>query len=553
MLLPTLLLLAFAKAGVLASKPLNVMLHLDFGSFSHIKSLLEMGKVLEKRKHRVTFAAFDACEKYNELYQIPFISLGKSIDKSKILREQMKKGYGTRERVDTLKDMPNFFGELLSSSYDAVYPRLGEVIDQERPDVVICDFFSIACRDVAEMKGIPLITGFQTVDGLGLMDAPFLTNSMDYGSITIDSLSFTERFKEKIINPLNMVYHFMALGNVINKSRAKHGVPPATMPFGDFSTSLNLANTFVGFEPAAPLSPNVKLVGPIKSDTYHPLTPDIAHFLDTHPRTLYIAFGSQVVLADFDLENLVVGSLSALAEGSIDGIIWGLGKTILEDFPSTFTINGTVVSSDHLFSNMHPHMRLLAWAPQTAILEHKNTRLFISHGGIESTFEAILSGTPVLCMAFLADQSRNARKLEDAGVGKYVDRITAIPYILSEDIKEFMADATGSIQMNVHRMQTIALIGSRRKEAGADAIEEYAYTARICRTTKKHKYGKIPCEVEHLTMASRKMSFIKSNLIDVYFVAFSVAITSLVSIFYGIKAIFYLPRKAPETDKKKKQ
>ncbi|KAJ9057356.1 hypothetical protein DSO57_1023539 [Entomophthora muscae] len=430
MLLPTLLLLAFAKVDVLASKPLNVMLHLDFGSFSHIKSLLEMGKVLEKRKHRVTFAAFDACEKYNELYQIPFISLGKSIDKSKVLREQMKKGYGTRERVDTLKDMPNFFGELLSSSYDTVYPQLGEVIDQERPDVVICDFFSIACRDVAEMKGFLLITGFQTVDGLGLMDAPFLTNSMDYGSITIDSLSFMERFKEKIINPLNMVYHFMALGNVINKSRAKHGVPPATMPVGDFSTSLNLANKFVGFEPAAPLSPNVKLVGPIKSDTYHPLTPDIAHFLDTHPALFTLPLVRKLSLPTLTWRTWWLALCPPLQKAPLMVSSGDLASLFWRIFPSTFTINGTEVSSDNLFSNMHPHMRLFAWAPQTAILKHKNTRLFISHGGIESTFEAILSGTPVLCMAFLADQSRNARKLEDAGVGKYVDRITAIPSIL---------------------------------------------------------------------------------------------------------------------------
>ncbi|KAJ9057355.1 hypothetical protein DSO57_1023538 [Entomophthora muscae] len=116
-----------------------------------------------------------------------------------------------------------------------------------------------------------------------------------------------------------------------------------------------------------------------------------------------------------------------------------------------------------------------------------------------------------------------------------------------------MVDTTGSIQMNVHRMKTIALISSRHKEAGADTIKEYAYTARICRTTQKHKYGEIPCEVEHLTMASRKMSFIKSNLINVYFVAFSVAITFLVSIFYGLKAFFYRPIKMLETDKKKKQ
>ncbi|KAJ9085467.1 hypothetical protein DSO57_1013724 [Entomophthora muscae] len=265
---------------------------------------------------------------------------------------------------------------------------------------------------------------------------------------------------------------------------------------------------------------------------------------------MYVAFGSAVVLADFDIDNLVAGSLTALAEGSIDGILWGLGKTFAEDFPETFTVNGTEITRDHLFSDKHPHMRLLPWAPQTAILEHKNTRLFVSHGGIESTVEAMLSGTPILLMVFFGDQPRNARKLEDAGVGKYVNRLTATPSSLASDIKYMLNDSTGSIAANVKRMQAITQIGSRRKALGADAIEEYAYSSMACRPIYPHKYGQAPCELQHLTMASRNMSFIQANAIDVY----GAVILALVTVLYTVwKAISGSGTKPPKDPTKKNQ
>ncbi|KAJ9067925.1 hypothetical protein DSO57_1034027 [Entomophthora muscae] len=261
------------------------------------------------------------------------------------------------------------------------------------------------------------------------------------------------------------------------------------------------------------------MIGPIRSDFHDPLSPELVNFLESHPRTLYIAFGSAVVLADFDVENIVVASLTALESKHIDGILWGLGQTLPEDFPDEFNINNTTITRNQLFSNEHPHVRLLPWAPQTAILEHKHTRLFISHGGIESSFEAILSGTPILCMPFLGDQPRNARKLEDAGVGKYVNRATSTPSSLSKDIQTMMDDANGEISVNVQRMQTIATAGSRRKASGADAIEEYAYTAKACRRLHPTKFGEVPCELKHLALASQNMSFIAANLIDVYIAA----------------------------------
>ncbi|KAJ9076785.1 hypothetical protein DSO57_1022973 [Entomophthora muscae] len=511
---------------------MKVLVHMGLGTNSHIKPLLELGTILRERNHNVIYVAFDSAKKYNKPYKFPFISLGNSSDVIWDDRKSLKEQFMKRETLDPAKEVPKTFGKIMPKAYDATYPSLAAVLDEENPDVVLCDFFSAACRDVVSMKGIPLVTGFQTTDMSEIADAPFVTTTMKYGSVTTEDLNFIQRFQTKLVESALRHMRFVSVTKEMNKVRAKYGVPPTSAPFGDFSNSLGLASTFVGFEAALPFPPHIKMIGPIRSDFHDPLSPELVNFLESHPRTLYIAFGSAVILADFDVENIVVASLTALESKHIDGILWGLGQTLPDDFPDEFNINNTTITRNQLFSNEHPHVRLLPWAPQTAILEHKHTRLFISHGGLESSFEAILSGTPILCMPFLGDQPRNARKLEDAGVGKYVNRATTTPSSLSQDIQTMMDDVNGEISVNVQRMQTIATVGSRRKASGADAIEEYVATARVCRPISPHNYGETPCELKHLTSASRNMNFIAANLIDVYIAAILLALAALFAVGY---------------------
>ncbi|KAJ9058790.1 hypothetical protein DSO57_1008600 [Entomophthora muscae] len=504
-------------------QPLKVMLNMGLGTNSHIKPLLEMGTVLRERNHEVVYAAFDADEKHNERYNFRFASLGKW----KGVKEGEPARRISRGSVDPYKNLPKLFKEVSPGIYDVTYLRLSEVVDKERPDVIVCDFFSSACRDLAQMKGIPLITGFQTTDIFGITEASSLTSNMDYGSITTNGLSFFERFQEKVVEPLKQHIQYYPVTKAMNKVRAKYGVPPASTPFGDYSTSLGLANTFLGLEAAVAVPPHIKMVGPIKADSHSPLTSDLKMFLANHPKTMYIAFGSNAVFNGHELNNLILGSLNAISEGTIDGVIWGLGKTRPCEFPRTYEVNGTEIQREKLFSNQHHHVRLLSWAPQAAILEHENTRLFLSHGGLESSFEAIMSGTPILCMPLMGDQPRNAKKLEDAGIGSYVNRATVTPSSLATDVQTMLDDDTGSIAINVKRMQTLAHFGSRRKEIGADAIEEYAYTAKACRPLYPLKYGEISCELKHLTLVDREDSYLKAKLIDVYAAALLLITLSL--------------------------
>ncbi|XP_063608499.1 UDP-glycosyltransferase UGT5-like [Penaeus indicus] len=57
------------------------------------------------------------------------------------------------------------------------------------------------------------------------------------------------------------------------------------------------------------------------------------------------------------------------------------------------------------------------WLPQQDILAHPNVKVFITHGGMLSTQEAMYHATPMLLLPIFADQPRNAHVAQEGGVG----------------------------------------------------------------------------------------------------------------------------------------
>ncbi|KAJ9057109.1 hypothetical protein DSO57_1025756 [Entomophthora muscae] len=512
---------------------LKVMMNVGISTLSHARPLLEMGEILRKRDHDVIYVSHDFAESFNKDYKFPFISLGNSSYEQQTPRSLFSKLYDLEE-TNPAKAAASFFEQVVPLAYEETYERINKVLYEEKPDVILCDWMAAACRDAAQMNAIPLITGFQSLDA-AQVGAPFITDRNGYGSITTKPLSFFQRFEDKVLHTIGVFFYNLPLTRALNIARANYGVPPAALPFGDFSTSLGLSSSFIGVEPAAPLPPHIRLVGPVKSTTNPQLTSQLKFFLDAHPRTLYIGFGSDIVLSPSDIDNLVVSTLLSIKHGFLDGVIWGLGQTTHDDFPNKFNVNGTEVTRDQFFEN--PHTQLLTWAPQAAILEHKNTRLFVSHAGLESSIEAILSGTPILSIPFFGDQPRNARKLEEAGVSLYFARATTSSCTLAKGIKMMLADIQGQYHSNVKRMQRIAQLSSRRAVSGADAIEDYASIARICRPHHPYVYGEIPCELRHLTLASRNMNYFTANCFDVYAVAALICIALLLTFVYAMHGV----------------
>ncbi|KAI9293332.1 UDP-Glycosyltransferase/glycogen phosphorylase [Neoconidiobolus thromboides FSU 785] len=524
----------------LPNHKLNIVLHSSFGGRSHIKSLLEIGDVLAKRGHSITYATIHDNIRFTSGYNIKNYTLGSTetdTEMEKLLRAKVKQMIAQSPSELNPKYLAKSLGSFFSKYYEDTFLPLKEYLIETKPDLVVCSFFAISCIDLAKHLKLPLIIGYQSTDNLGLIVEPFITMSSDYAPIYTKDMSFIERFNAQILQPAIKIYYFSSMGDVTNQLRKKYQIPIVNGMNPGANYGLNIANSFVGFEPATNTLPDLVHVGPIVSENRDKLTPELSEFLDFHENTLFIAFGSHSILNENITQKILEACLLAIEENIIDGIVWGLGKTKQNDFPIEIKDRkGKKIKVQDLFEGKNKNIRLLSWAPQVSVLNHKNTKLFISHGGLESTFEAIYSGTPILCLALIADQPRNARKIEEIGTGLYVDKVTFTPQSLKEQFKTIIEDKDHKFQSNLLRMKTISYYNSKRINVAVDLFEQHAYTAKACRELEPYNPNSDlpPCEIKHLVPVSQQMSFISGKGIDIYGALILLLLSSLILSFYSI-------------------
>nr|CAD2172787.1 unnamed protein product [Meloidogyne enterolobii] len=87
-------------------------------------------------------------------------------------------------------------------------------------------------------------------------------------------------------------------------------------------------------------------------------------------------------------------------------------KLIKEYLPENYNKNIIHVSEENI--------------PQQELLSKTNTKLFISHCGINSLNEAIYAGVPLICIPYGVDQFYNSSLVEHLGIGKYVALIKIV-------------------------------------------------------------------------------------------------------------------------------
>lgn len=148
---------------------------------------------------------------------------------------------------------------------------------------------------------------------------------------------------------------------------------------------------------ARPLDPTALIIGPIRSHVNSTVPPAIQGWLsdlaaktagsnDHTPRVIYIAFGTHVDPPPPLLQHLSAALLATLNAGYADGVIWAVSNIQRDKFPAAIEHDERVL--------------LLPFAPQKALLAHPYVSLFISHGGAESSHEAMYEGVPMLVISF---------------------------------------------------------------------------------------------------------------------------------------------------------
>ncbi|KAI8426993.1 hypothetical protein MSG28_014643 [Choristoneura fumiferana] len=161
-----------------------------------------------------------------------------------------------------------------------------------------------------------------------------------------------------------------------------------------YNISVLFVNSHPSIAPAQSLPPNVVDIAGYHIESHHaPLPKDLQELMDKSTQgVIYFSMGSVVKAAGIPQQT----------RKDIIRIFGALPYTVLWKF------------EEHL-EGLPKNVHIRPWMPQPAILAHPNTKLFITHGGLLSTLEAIQAGVPLLVVPVFGDQPGNARRAERAG------------------------------------------------------------------------------------------------------------------------------------------
>ncbi|KAH8290217.1 hypothetical protein KR054_001100, partial [Drosophila jambulina] len=161
-----------------------------------------------------------------------------------------------------------------------------------------------------------------------------------------------------------------------------------------------LLNSYMPLFSPRPTSYNMIQVGGLHIQPTKALPEDLKQFLDgaTHG-AIYFSLGSQVRSADLPPEKLKI---------FLD-VFGSLKQRVLWKF------------EDETLPNLPANVKVQSWLPQADILAHPNVKVFIAHGGLFGTQEAVHNGVPILGMPVYCDQHMNINQGKQAGYALGLD------------------------------------------------------------------------------------------------------------------------------------
>ncbi|GAU92658.1 hypothetical protein RvY_04707 [Ramazzottius varieornatus] len=383
----------------------------SYPAFGHVTPLLELSRRIVAAGHRVTFAVSESLmdDMYKRNVVVP-------ADEKRIrlflLKDGIQSSHDECLSADDLVLVSNRLSvairDLISSlpvksTRNGYSRRIADIpsVDVIISDVFICDApFTAAVEQNIPIFGFSPMAGFMAMQYLGVTEQTALGNEDVKGEMKTDQLP--AGLKDKYLK--------------IRKSLAK-------------ATGL-MFNSFTGLEPnirgevlkLCPEFTKLKIgcVGPVVAHSpddpmKHSETSQVSRWLDKQKErsVVYVSFGSMLAPKENQL-LILCETLRAMNRP----FIWALKSAY--QAPLSQGVKEAIKSQ---FQTTGCPFLILAWAPQTTILKHKATRLFVSHCGWNSTLEGISFGVPILAWPMCADQHGNAEMVERLGCGKKIKNV----------------------------------------------------------------------------------------------------------------------------------
>ncbi|XP_011056896.1 PREDICTED: UDP-glucuronosyltransferase 1-9-like [Acromyrmex echinatior] len=282
------------------------------------------------------------------------------------------------------------------------YPKIQELIKnppQDPPyDLVILELFAAPCyMAFGRHLKVPMVATVASVfhDWLSEMSANPMNPS--YIPHMFSGYSQHMNFKERltnflVIHYLSWQFHYYTNAEQLKLINEHFGMNLQHITDLYNDVSLYLVNSHNSLNGIRPMTTNVIEVGGLHlSDEGDPLSPEVQKWLDeSKDGCIYFSFGSMVRIETFSKELLqqIYASFEKIAPVRV------LMK---------------IVKKEELLPGLPKNVMTQSWFPQIAVLKHKNTRAFITHGGLHSTQETIYCGVPMIGIPLFGDQRVNIK------------------------------------------------------------------------------------------------------------------------------------------------
>ncbi|KAJ8980271.1 hypothetical protein NQ317_005129 [Molorchus minor] len=163
-----------------------------------------------------------------------------------------------------------------------------------------------------------------------------------------------------------------------------------------YNVSLILVNSHESTNQPVPHVPNMIDIGGFHVHPGKELPKDLKDFMDNATEgVVYFSMGSNIKPSQMveEKRNAILRSFGKLKQK----VLWKWDEDNLPGKP-----NNVIISK---------------WFPQQDILAHRNTKLFVTHGGLLSTTETVYHGVPILALPIFGDQKMNAARAQMNGIG----------------------------------------------------------------------------------------------------------------------------------------
>lgn len=422
--------------------------------FGHLGPLLLQADELVRRGWRVTFATFEEARSIVTGDRgFAFESFGPTGIDQVTIDELRNRITFEPSFLRSMLIIVNTLGQGWTNQYDCVL----EILRQRRPNVLIADLSSTAAISAAETVGLTCVVN--NPDLLTVLPAAMLTRAPGVPLLlsgkSARSIGAIDRFLYPLRRAMATVTTSIVVGRPLNAARRSRGLPNV-----DFHRwllkRLVLVNSAFGLEYPRSLPPQVRMVGQMLPLTTQILASELAAWLTAGPPVVYVNLGT--------IARPWRGLLQRMAHGFE-----------AEEFRTLWVVPAEVQGM--LPPKLPSSIRVVDWvSSQLAVLQHPNVRAFVSHCGTNSVQESVWAGTPIVGIPLFAAQGDMALRLEDAGIGSWLDKHRFTPEQLREHVRQ--ACRSDEFRAEICALQASFTVAGGVARA-ADLIEQAAASSGL--------------------------------------------------------------------------